>query len=102
MPHFGPLEPYKLYVILCFVGLIAGWLSGLLLGGGGLLRNLVVGILGAIVGGLLVNMKLLPGFDVATYLPAVKGVPLINEIAVATLGAIIVTIVARVIAGSRR
>jgi uncharacterized membrane protein YeaQ/YmgE (transglycosylase-associated protein family) len=96
MPNFGPLEPYKLYIILGFVGLIAGWLSGLLLGGGGLLRNLVVGILGAIVGGLLVNMKIVPlpaGFNVP--------IPLGNEIAIATMGAIVVTILARVIAGSR-
>jgi uncharacterized membrane protein YeaQ/YmgE (transglycosylase-associated protein family) len=95
MPNFGALEPYKLYIILAFVGLIAGWLSGVLLGGGGLLRNLVVGLLGAIVGGVLVNLKLLP-------IPFNVPFPLGNEILIATIGAIIVTIVARVIAGSRR
>jgi uncharacterized membrane protein YeaQ/YmgE (transglycosylase-associated protein family) len=40
------LEPYKIYIVLGIVGLIAGWLSGLLLGGGGLIRNLIVGFLG--------------------------------------------------------
>ena len=29
------------------IGLIAGWLAGMLLGGGGLIRNLIVGVIGA-------------------------------------------------------
>lgn len=93
MPNFGPLEPYKLYIILAFVGLVAGWISGLLLGGGGLIRNLVVGILGAIVGGMLVNLNLLP------IPPFQEPFPLAKEILVATIGAIIVTVIARVLAG---
>ncbi|MBX9926979.1 MAG: GlsB/YeaQ/YmgE family stress response membrane protein [Hyphomicrobiaceae bacterium] len=95
MPNLAAIEPYKLYIILALVGLIAGWLSGLLLGGGGLIRNLVVGILGAIVGGVLVNLNLLPVPNIP--IP----VPYIREIAVATIGAIIVTIIARVLAGRR-
>jgi uncharacterized membrane protein YeaQ/YmgE (transglycosylase-associated protein family) len=91
------IEPYKLYIILGFIGLIAGWLSGLLLGGGGLLRNLIVGVLGAFVGGLLVEMKLLP----IPKLPVVDQIPFGNQIVVATIGAIIVTILVRVLAGSR-
>lgn len=88
------LEPYKLYIILGVIGLIAGWLCGLLLGGGGLIRNLVVGVLGAFVGGLLVNMGFLK-------LPfSVPGtIPFGNEIVIATIGAIIVTILARLLAG---
>jgi uncharacterized membrane protein YeaQ/YmgE (transglycosylase-associated protein family) len=36
------------------IGLIAGWLATKILGGrGGLLRNLAVGLIGAIVGGFL-------------------------------------------------
>ena len=36
------------------IGLVAGWLATLILGGrGGLLRNLAVGLVGAIVGGFL-------------------------------------------------
>lgn len=95
MPNLGALEPYKLYLILAFIGLIAGWLSGLLLGGGGLIRNLVVGVLGAIVGGVLVNLNLLPVPEIP--LP----VPFIREIAVATIGAIIVTVLVRVLSGRR-
>ncbi len=86
------LEPYKVYIILGLVGLVAGWLSGMLLGGGGLIRNLIVGVLGAMVGGVLVNLKLLT-------LPfVVPFAPWGEMIVVATIGAMIVTILARVLA----
>jgi uncharacterized membrane protein YeaQ/YmgE (transglycosylase-associated protein family) len=91
------IEPYKIYIILGLIGLVAGWLSGLLLGGGGLLRNLVVGVLGAFVGGLLVENKLLN----LPKMPVVDQIPYGNQIVVATVGAILITIFARVIAGSR-
>jgi uncharacterized membrane protein YeaQ/YmgE (transglycosylase-associated protein family) len=91
------IEPYKIYIILGLIGLVAGWLSGLLLGGGGLLRNLVVGVLGAFVGGLLVEHKLLN----LPKMPVVDQIPYGNQIVVATIGAILITIFARVIAGSR-
>ena len=35
------------WVIMAINGLIAGYLAGLLLGGGGLIRNLIVGVIGA-------------------------------------------------------
>ena len=87
------IEPYKIYIILGLVGLVAGWLSGLLLGGGGLIRNLIVGVLGAIVGGMLVNHKILK-------LPASWDIPVPygHEIIVATIGAILVTIIVRILA----
>jgi uncharacterized membrane protein YeaQ/YmgE (transglycosylase-associated protein family) len=87
------LEPYKLYIILGLIGLVAGWLAGLLLGGGGLIRNLIVGVLGAFVGGLLVNMNLL---KLPFTVPA--SIPYGTEIVVATIGALIVTVFARIIA----
>jgi uncharacterized membrane protein YeaQ/YmgE (transglycosylase-associated protein family) len=83
---FGPYTPY---VMLAVVGLIAGWLSGLLLGGGGLIRNLIVGVVGAYVGAYLVRM-----FNISIGL----GSPWLDQIAVATIGAIVVTILARIIA----
>jgi uncharacterized membrane protein YeaQ/YmgE (transglycosylase-associated protein family) len=71
------------------IGLVAGWLAGMLLGGGGLFRNLLVGVIGAFVGGFLVRaLKLNIGL----------GQPILNEIAVATIGAIVVVILARIIA----
>ena len=85
------------FVIMAITGLIAGWLAGLLLGGGGLSRNLFVGVLGAIVGGTLVQMGLLQ-------LPAqvtdiTNSIPFGTQILVSTIGAIIVVIIARIVAG---
>ncbi|MEM1306823.1 MAG: GlsB/YeaQ/YmgE family stress response membrane protein [Pseudomonadota bacterium] len=84
------IQPYMPWIILAVTGLIAGWIVGLILGGGGLLRNLVVGVLGAIVGGGLVRMNLLN-------LPFDFGA-LVNGIIVATIGAFILVILARLIA----
>lgn len=78
------------WVIMAINGLIAGWLAGLLLGGGGLIRNLFVGVIGAILGGSLVQMGLLQ-------LPFDLG-PWGNQIVVSTIGAVIIVIIARIIA----
>jgi uncharacterized membrane protein YeaQ/YmgE (transglycosylase-associated protein family) len=47
-----------------FIGLIAGWLATMILGGrGGLVHNLAVGLVGAIVGGFLfekLNLHVMP------------------------------------------
>ena len=84
------------WVVMAITGLVAGWLAGLLLGGGGLLRNLFVGVLGAIVGGTLIQMGLLK-------LPAevtdvTDPIPYGTQILVSTIGAILVVIIARIIA----
>ena len=42
-------------LIFLAIGLVAGWLASLLLGGGGLIRNLIVGVIGAFVGGWLLS-----------------------------------------------
>ncbi|MEO0729755.1 MAG: GlsB/YeaQ/YmgE family stress response membrane protein [Pseudomonadota bacterium] len=84
------LQPYMPWIILGVTGLIAGWLVGLLLGGGGLFRNLVVGVLGALIGGAMVRMNLLNlPFDFGAFA---------NGIVVATVGAFILVILARLIA----
>ena len=48
------------------VGLIAGWLATLIVGSrGGLIRNLAIGLVGAIVGGSLADwlgLQMMPGF----------------------------------------
>jgi uncharacterized membrane protein YeaQ/YmgE (transglycosylase-associated protein family) len=79
------------WVIMLVNGLIAGWLAGLLLGGGGLIRNLFVGIIGAFLAGVLIKAGLLT-------LPFTTGFPLGDQIIVSTVGAILVIIIARVIA----
>ena len=83
------LGPYGPWIVMAINGLIAGWLAGQLLGGGGFLRNIIVGIIGAFIGGALVQMGLLN-------LPFDLG-PWGNQIAVSTIGAIIVVILARII-----
>jgi uncharacterized membrane protein YeaQ/YmgE (transglycosylase-associated protein family) len=83
-----------IWIIMIINGLIAGWLAGLLLGGGGLIRNLIVGLIGAVVGGYLVNAGLLKlPYDFDAYLP--YG----NQIVVSTVGALLVVIIARFLGG---
>ena len=60
MPTLEQIQPYTPIIIMCVNGLIAGWLAGLLVGGGGLFRNMIVGIIGAFVGGALVRYNWLP------------------------------------------
>lgn len=87
------LQPYMPYIIMAINGLIAGWLAGLLLGGGGLIRNMFVGIIGAFLGGFLVNAGLLQ-------LPFSTGFGYGDQIVVSTIGAILVIIIARIIGRS--
>lgn len=76
-------------LIFLGIGLVAGWLAGLVLGGGGLLRNLIVGVIGAFVGGWLLSLANIS-------LPI--GNVLVSQIITATIGAIVVIAVARIIA----
>lgn len=89
------LQAYSPYLLIAAIGLVAGWLSGLLLGGGGLIRNLFVGVIGAFVGGFLLRNGLLPIPDsVAAWAGLV---PYGLEILVATFGAILVVVLARIL-----
>ena len=94
MPAMGQLQPYMHYIIMGINGIIAGWLAALLLGGGGLLRDLIVGLIGSFVGGMMVSVGILKlPYDFNTIIPT-HG----NQIAVSTVGAIVVLIVARIVA----
>jgi uncharacterized membrane protein YeaQ/YmgE (transglycosylase-associated protein family) len=75
------------------VGLIAGWLAGVVMKGGGygLVGDIVLGIVGAIVGGWLGSTFLGLG---------VSGIN-IESILVAAVGAIIVVFAARLVSGRR-
>ena len=70
------------------IGLVAGWLASLVVGGGGLLKYIVWGLLGSVVGGFL-----LPALGVSINL----GAPLVNQIVVSAIGAIVLVLVARVV-----
>jgi uncharacterized membrane protein YeaQ/YmgE (transglycosylase-associated protein family) len=80
-----PLETLLIWLI---VGAVAGWLSGVIVRGGGfgLLGDIVVGIIGAFVGGWL-----LPKLGVHL------GVGIVAIIASATIGAIVLLLVIRLI-----
>jgi uncharacterized membrane protein YeaQ/YmgE (transglycosylase-associated protein family) len=76
-------------IVFLAIGLLAGWLASLVLGGGGLLRNLIVGVIGSFVGGYVLNLAgiRLPIDNVW-----------VSSIVTATLGALLVILVARVVA----
>lgn len=78
----------KNIVIWCVIGLIAGWLASLVIGGGGLIRYLLTGLIGAFVGGFLFNLA---GINVNL------GNAFVNQIVVAAAGAIVVVLIARVL-----
>ena len=76
-------------VIFLLIGLVAGWLASVLVGGSGLMRYLVTGVIGAFVGGFLLNaLGLNLGIRNA----------LASQIVTATIGAIVVVLLARIIA----
>jgi uncharacterized membrane protein YeaQ/YmgE (transglycosylase-associated protein family) len=67
------------------IGLVAGWLAGLIMkkSGFGLVGNLVVGVLGALLGGFLFNMLGLAAFG------------LIGQLVTATVGAVVLLFLMR-------
>ncbi len=77
------------------VGLIAGWLAGLVVRGGGygLIGNIVVGIVGALIGGFLAGSL----FNVPD---AVNGINL-TSILVAFLGAVLLILILRALTPRR-
>ena len=70
------------------VGVVAGWLAGVLVKGGGfgLVGDLVVGVVGAVVGGWLFST-----------LGASTGGGLLGSIIVATIGAVVLLYLVRLI-----
>lgn len=78
------------------VGLIAGWLAGLVMKGGGfgVIGDIILGIIGALVGGFLAS-------NVFGIPDAVNGFNL-TTIIIAFLGAVIVVAIVRALSGRRR
>jgi uncharacterized membrane protein YeaQ/YmgE (transglycosylase-associated protein family) len=70
------------------IGLVAGWLAGLLVKGGGfgVVGDIIVGIIGALVGGFLFSS-----------LGVSSGGSLVGAIIVATIGAIILIFLLRLL-----
>ena len=97
MPTFEQIQPYTPVIVMVVNGLIAGWLASLLLGGGGLIRSMLVGILGAFVGGALVRYNILQLPVAITNIT--NAIPYGAQILVSTIGAAIVIIIARFLGG---
>jgi uncharacterized membrane protein YeaQ/YmgE (transglycosylase-associated protein family) len=75
-------------LIIILVGVIAGWLAGKLVKGGGfgLVGDLIVGVVGALIGGWL-----LPRLGI--YL----GAGLLSAIASATIGAVVLLVIIKLV-----
>ena len=71
------------------IGLAAGCLASLLLGGRGLIRDLIIGMLGSVLGSYLV---LLTGYHIPGNLPDI-----LQQIIVATAGALVIIVLGRVV-----
>jgi uncharacterized membrane protein YeaQ/YmgE (transglycosylase-associated protein family) len=76
------------FVWFILIGLVAGWLAGTLMKGGGfgVIGDIVVGILGALIGGFLFRS-----------LGASAGGGLIGSIVVATIGAVLLIWILRLV-----
>jgi uncharacterized membrane protein YeaQ/YmgE (transglycosylase-associated protein family) len=76
------------------LGLVAGWLAGTLMRGGGygIVGDIVLGVLGALVGGwltgVLLGVDLMTGFN-------------LQSLVVAVLGAVVLIGISRLFTGSR-
>jgi len=76
------------FVWFALIGLVAGWLAGLLVKGGGfgVIGDIVVGVLGALLGGFLFSS-----------LGISSGGGLLGAIVVATIGAIVLIFILRLV-----
>lgn len=75
-------------LVFAVIGLVAGFLASIVVGGGGLIQYLLSGVIGAFVGGYVLNAL---GLNLG-----IKN-PLASQIVTATIGAIIVVVLARLI-----
>jgi uncharacterized membrane protein YeaQ/YmgE (transglycosylase-associated protein family) len=77
------------FISWIIVGLIAGWLAGLVMKGGGygVLVDIILGILGGLVGGWLFGLLHIP----------IPGGPMVGSIIVAFVGAVILVGLTRLI-----
>ena len=76
-------------IIWAIIGIVAGWLASVVVGGGGgMLRYLITGLIGAFVGGFVFQMA---GWRLNL------GNEWLEQIVIAAIGAIIVVIIARIV-----
>ncbi|MGI9380383.1 MAG: GlsB/YeaQ/YmgE family stress response membrane protein [Methyloligellaceae bacterium] len=78
----------KALITWIVIGIIAGFLASFVVGGGGLIRYLITGLIGSFVGGFLAQQ-----FNIKLNL----GNAFLEQVIVAAVGAIIVVIIAGII-----
>jgi uncharacterized membrane protein YeaQ/YmgE (transglycosylase-associated protein family) len=78
-------------IVWIIVGLVAGWLAGQIMKGSGygLIGDLILGLVGAVVGGWLVGLVA----------PAAEPSGFFGSVIVATLGAVALIFIARAVRG---
>ena len=77
------------------VGLIAGWLAGVVMKGGGfgLIGNIIVGVIGGVLGGFLASYF----FEIGDPMSGIN----LQSILIAFLGAVVLLLILRTIGGRR-
>jgi uncharacterized membrane protein YeaQ/YmgE (transglycosylase-associated protein family) len=75
-------------IVFLLIGLVAGWLASIIVGGGGIIRYILTGVIGSFVGGFLLSA-----------LGVRLGIsnPLVNQVVTAAIGAIVVVLAARIL-----
>ncbi|MCC0029033.1 MAG: GlsB/YeaQ/YmgE family stress response membrane protein [Brucellaceae bacterium] len=79
----------KALLVFLAIGVVAGFLASFVVGGGGLIRYMITGVIGAFVGGFL--------FSALNINLGISN-PLVSQIVTSTIGAIVVVLLARLIA----
>ncbi len=80
----------KRYGTMALMGLVAGYLASIVVGGSGLLTYLIAGVLGSFVGGWLFSIVKV----------RMTGHTIVDQIIQSTIGAAIVIVIARLISRS--
>lgn len=82
-------ENTRALLVFALIGIVAGWLASIIVGGGGLIQYLLSGVIGAFVGGYLLRAL---GINLGI------SNPLVSQIVTAAIGAIVVVLAARLVA----
>ncbi len=81
-------ENTRALLVFALVGIVAGFLASIIVGGGGVVQYLISGVIGAFVGGYLLKAL---GINLGI------SNPLASQIVTSTIGAIIVVLLARML-----
>ena len=78
----------KAIIVAVIVGVVAGWLASLVVGGNGIVYYAVIGLVGSVVGSFLLTA-------LGIKLPI--GEPIVGQVVVGAIGAIVLVLLTRLI-----